>query len=1512
MFEYLMPLLVMPTYPGTLLDDTYRAVVAAQVAYGRDRNVPWGVSESGYNKTDAHLNYQYRAFGVPGLGFKRGLADDLVISPYSTVMALMVAPGPAVANLQRLAREGKLAAHGYYEAIDYTPARIPAGATHVTIRSYMAHHQGMSLLALAYVLLDRPMQRRFVADPAVRATELLLQERVPRATAIFPHPAEVSQLIAGSAEAERDLRVYNTPGTVRPEVHLLSNGTYHVVVTNAGGGYSRWRDLAVTRWREDPTRDCWGTFGYLRDVDTGAFWSIAHQPTLIRATRYEAIFSAGRAEFRRTDGELETHVEIAVSPEDDVELRRVMLTNRGKSARTIELTSFAEVCLTTAAADVAHPAFSNLFVQTELIRAQQAIVATRRPRSGDERPPWMMHVMTVPGAGAGELSYETTRAAFLGRGRTATDPIALYRDKLTDSEGSVLDPIVAIRGRVTVGPDEVVCVHIATGVADSRDGALRMIEKYGDRNAPDRVLELSRTHSRAIQRHLDATNLDIELYERLASSVLYSNPLLRAPRSLLGRNRGTQANLWAYAISGDLPIVLVRIADVDHLDLVRHLVKAHTYWRLKGLASDLVIWNEDPSGYRQVLQDEIMSVIAATTDGGQVDKPAGIFVRRSEQISEEDKVLMQTVARVIISDQAGSVGEHLARRPRTEPIAPLVPGADKRASLPLQAPPGPPLPIERSDLAAFNGHGGFTHDGREYVITTNRDTPTPAPWVNVLANPWFGTVISESGAAYTWCENAHSYRLTPWHNDAVSDASGEAFYLRDEDDARCWSPTALPMPAAGPYVSRHGLGYSVFETTAHGITSELTVFVATDAPIKVAMFKLRNASGRPRRIALTAYCELVLGAVRAANLPHVVTELDGKSRGLFARNAYDSEFAARVAFLDCSEEVRTVSGDRTAFLGRNGTMARPVGLASSRLSGAVGAGYDPCLAMQTTIVLADNQEREVAFVLGSGRDLADARVLVQRFRGVGPARAALERVWDYWKRTLGAIHVQTPEPAFDFLANGWLLYQVLACRLWARSGFYQSGGAFGFRDQLQDTMALVHAEPGILREQLLRSAAHQFPQGDVQHWWHPPKGRGVRTHISDDYLWLPYATCRYVATIGDTGVLDERVGFLEGRQVKDDEEGYYDLPARSEESATLYEHCVRAIKNGLRVGVHDLPLMGSGDWNDGMNLVGQHGKGESVWLAFFLHDVLVQFSALARRREDVEFADACVASAEKLRIAIEANAWDGGWYRRAYFDDGTPLGSASSVECRIDSLPQSWAVLTRAGDPDRARMALAAVDQRLVRRDLKLVQLFDPPFDTSELRPGYIKGYVPGVRENGGQYTHAAVWAAMAFAADGDRDKAWEVFGMINPVHHGDSAEAIATYKVEPYVVAADVYTNPQHAGRGGWTWYTGSAGWMYRLAVESLLGLQLEVDRLRIAPLVPDAWDGFDVHYRHRETRYHIHVRNHRGVHRVVVDGEEQADRAVPLRDDRRDHEVEVDLPGRGAQGTENGPNTSTSTPAE
>ena len=1493
MFEYLMPLLVMPTYENTLLDQTYKAAVDKQIEYGKKRGVPWGISESGYNMIDVHLNYQYRAFGVPGLGLKRGLAEDLVIAPYASALALMVAPEEACMNLQRLASEGFEGKYGFYEAIDYTLSRLPRGQSTAVVRSFMAHHEGMSFLSLAYLLLDRPMQKRFVSDPLFQATILLLQERIPKATAFYSHIAEPSDLHVASDSAETPVRVFSSPDTPVPEVQLLSNGRYHVMITNAGGGYSRWKDIAVTRWREDSTCDNWGTFCYIRDVTSGDVWSTAYQPTLKQTEKYEAIFSEGRAEFRCSNNYFVTHTEVAVSPEDDIELRRITIANRSQTRRAIDVTSYAEIVLTSSEADALHPAFSNLFVQTEIIRQQRAILCTRRPRSLDEQLPWMFHLMVIHGAETGEVSYETDRLQFIGRGNTVENPQAMsgttdfFTGALSGSEGSVLDPIVAIRYRIMLDPEETATINIVSGIGDTRDSCLELVEKYQDRRLADRVFDLAWTHSQVLLRQLNATEADAQLYGHLAGSVIYANSSLRAEPGVLVKNRRGQSGLWGYALSGDLPIVLLQIEYPANIDLVRQLVQAHAYWRLKGLPVDLMIWNEDHAGYRQLLHDQIMGLIAAGIETNVTDRPGGIFVRPADQISEEDRILIQTVARAIITDSRGTLADQINRRSFMALPVPLLTPTRTHISEPLAI-----AALPRHDLTFFNGLGGFTPDGREYVITTAHGQLTPAPWVNVLANPQFGTIISESGLAYTWSENAHEFRLTPWGNDPVGDLNGEAFYIRDEEHGHFWSPTPLPSRGATPYVTRHGFGYSVFEHTERGIHSEVWVYVALDAPIKFTVLKVRNESGRSRRLSATGYVEWVLGDLRPKSTMHVITEIDPNSGALFARNPYNTEFRNRTAFFDVDDTNRTLSGDRTEFLGRNGTLRSPAAMKRSRLSGKVGAALDPCAAIQVPFELADGQEREIIFRLGAGQDADDAGNLLQRFRGSTAARSALETVWQYWNHTLGAVNVETPDPTVNVLTNGWLLYQTIACRLWARSGYYQSAGAFGFRDQLQDTMALIHTEPRLVREHLLLCAARQFQEGDVQHWWHHPSGRGVRTHCSDDFLWLPLAMCRYVLNTGDTGVLDESVHFIDGRPVNADEDSYYDLPGRSEQATSLYDHCVRAILRGISFGVHGIPLIGSGDWNDGMNIVGEKGTGESVWLGFFLYEVLRQFTEIARVHGDLPFAERCQKEAAQLQQNIEKNGWDGEWYRRAYFDDGTPLGSASNPECQIDSIAQSWSVLSGAGDAKRSRMAMEAVDKRLVHREHALVQLLDPPFDKSNLNPGYIKGYVPGVRENGGQYTHAAIWTAMAFAQIGDNSRAWELLAMINPVNHARSPDGIATYKVEPYVVAADVYALPPYTGRGGWTWYTGSAGWMYRLIVESLLGLRLETDKLSFAPCLPADWETFKIHYRYRETIYHITVlqtRTGKGGTRVIVDSVERYDQVIPLVDDLQEHSVEV-----------------------
>jgi cellobiose phosphorylase len=1491
MFEYLMSLLVMPDYKETLFDQTYKGVVQEQIEYGRKFNVPWGISESGLNRTDTQFNYQYKAFGIPSLGLKRGLSRDLVIAPYATLLALMVSPKKACDNMQRLSHEGHEGVYGYYEAIDYTPSHLPPNESQAQVRSFMAHHQGMGLLAMVNLIKDNLMQKRFISCPMLKAYELLLQERIPHSITANVIADDSKFEIKGAHPLQADNlkinRLYKNINTI-PEINILSNGRYRVMINNLGAGYSRWNNLAVTRWREDGTCDNKGLFIYLKDIKTDKYWSVGYQPTLFPTKEYEVHFTQAYAAFRQRHTGLEIHTTICVSPEDDVELRCIKITNHSRKVRTLELTTYSEVVIDRQEADESHPVFNNLFVQTNFKPELSAVFCTRRARSEDETPPFLFHLMLPDYNTQNDISCETDRAHFIGRGNNQANPAAMQHiGSLSGSEGSVLDPVISLRRTVTIAPGQSVRVCIALGMAETKETALALAEKYQNTRMTDRAFELAWTHSQVILYNLNITEAEAQLFAKLSEALVYMDPLYRADPAVIRNNKRGQNNLWGYGISGDVPIVLVKIEDMKGIELVRQMVLAHAYWRVKGLTVELVILNEDTSVYRQPLHSEIINTITTGVEAFLLEKPGGIFVRPLEQMPGEDVLLLHSVARLVFSDKQGTLYQQVDKRKIQE----LRPPALQLSTNMLHHKQhhSPELPAR--DLAFYNGCGGFTRDGKEYVITLNPGEATPMPWSNVIANTTFGTVVTESGGAYTWAENAHEFRLTPWNNDTVQDTTGEAIYIRDEYTGKFWSPTPLPAKGATPYVIRHGFGYTVFEHTENGIYSELWIYVAIDAPVKFSVLKIKNISGTTRKISVAGYYEWVLGDKRSKNQLHIRTEVDMRTGILFARNYYNVDFSGKIAFIDIGKE-RTVTGDRKEFIGQNGSMENPLAMKRARLSGRTGAGFDPCGAVHTVLELAVNEEKEVNLLLGYANHKEEMQHLVGKYRQFGAVRKALEDVWEYWNRTLGTVNVDTPDSSVNVMANGWLLYQTLSSRIWGRSGFYQSGGAFGFRDQLQDVMALVYADPVITRRQILLAARHQFAKGDVQHWWHPPTNRGVRTHFSDDYLWLPYVTCRYVNAVGDTGILDETIHFIEGRELRPEEESYYDLPIVSDESATLYEHCVRSIRYGLKFGRHGLPLMGCGDWNDGMNLVGIKGEGESVWLAFFLYDVLKKFSEIALIYNDKEFSDYCLRQAEELRNNIRENAWDGNWYRRAYFDNGEPLGSSENEECYIDSLPQSWSVISGAGDKEKSEMGMSEVDKRLVDRQNKLIRLFETPFDKSHLNPGYIKGYIPGVRENGGQYTHGAIWTALAFALKGDGEKAWELFDLLNPVRHGDSSDEIKKYKVEPYVIAADVYTALQHPGRGGWTWYTGSASWMYRLLVETLLGVDKQRDRLLLSPIFRKEWNRYTVHYRYLETVYHIAFNriNDDGIPRLLLDGEIQKDKnSFLMINDQIEHFVEM-----------------------
>ncbi|WP_206810496.1 GH36-type glycosyl hydrolase domain-containing protein [Paradesulfitobacterium ferrireducens] len=1500
MFEFLMPLLVMRNYEGTLLDETYASVVKVQERYGEERKVPWGISESGFYAFDAHLNYQYKAFGVPGLGLKRGLKEDLVIAPYASFLALMVSPVKALGNLKRMEELGFGGRYGLYEAVDYTDERVPAGREYRVVQSYMAHHQGMSLLALTNVLTGNSVQRRFHAEAMVQATELILQERLP-AKNIFAFPEEQSIYVAKkppeSFKGKNQITLSGSESKI-PVTHFLSNGEYSVMLTNAGSGYSRWQELALSRWRSDVTRDHWGLYFYIQNLNSGVVWSATMQPLGEEGQDYQVNFAPDRAEFCRKDGNITTKTEIVVSPEDQVEIRRLCLTNHSGHDRILEITSYFEVVLAGMNEDIAHPVFGNLFIETEFYH--QALLASRRPRRDDQSRPWLMHSVAVEGESIGALQYETDRARFVGRGRNLKAPLALEPNHpLTNTTGAVLDPIMSLRQRVRVKPGQTVKVSFAVGVAESRAQVISLAEKYRDPAAVNRAFELTWTHTQMELRHLNLSPAMANLALIVGGQLLYLSPERREASEYLTRNRKGQSSLWPYAISGDLPVVLAVIQESDHLALARQLLTIHEYWRLKGLKADLVFLNEDPSGYVEALNDSLRDLILS--GHAQMNSAGGVFLLKKDNLSPEDITLLHSVAALTFSGREGSAALQLRRKgkipfvredKRGQSLSKTAPSWVKKTAEYASEPANHGNTGRMQDLIMANGYGGFSSDGREYVIELAEGKYTPSPWLNVIANPHFGFQVSESGSGYTWSQNSRENKLTPWSNDPILDPHGEAIYLRDEETGAFWSPTPGPVRGRESYRVRHGQGYTVFEHFSHGLQQELLLFVPMDAPLKIIRLKLTNDSPRKRAISVFYYTEWVLGVAREFTAPYIVTEFDDQTQALFARNSYQEEFAGRSAFLGAAgSRVRSYTGDRTEFIGRNRSLSDPQALHQLELGFGTGAGYDPCAALQLEVTLEPGTEKTVYFLLGESENLERGRELLHTYQEAEKADSAYREVREFWDGLLNTVQVETPDPAMNILLNRWLLYQTVVCRLWARSAFYQAGGAFGFRDQLQDVMALVLTRPDLTRAQIIRHAGRQFLEGDVQHWWHPEKGKGIRTKFSDDLLWLPYVTSDYLEHTGDYAILDEDVPFLEQELLGEEEDERYAIPKVSGESGSVYEHCVRAIEHSLRWGEHGLPLIGTGDWNDGFSAVGREGKGESVWLAWFLVIILTRFASVCERRKDLERTERYRDTARFLLESIEHHGWDGGWYRRAYFDDGTPMGSRTNEECQIDAIAQSWAALSGLAKPSRISDAMLALEHYLLKQEDGILLLLTPPFDRSKPDPGYIKGYVPGVRENGGQYTHGAIWAILAFTAMGEGEKAYNLFRMLNPINHARTESEASRYKTEPYVMAADVYAIHPHVGRGGWSWYTGAAGWMYTAALEGILGFMLTGDKLTLKPCLPKHWPGYRLTYRYHTALYHIQVENPNGkmigVSRLIVDGKEIEDMFLTLLDDGCEHEV-------------------------
>ena len=1435
MFEYFMPLLIMKSYKNTLLDETYSFVIKSQKKYGEQRKMPWGASESAFNSLDLHLDYQYKAIGVPWLGLKRGLIDDAVVAPYATFLALMIDPIEAYKNIERLKKDGLEGQYGFYEAADYTPERLANNEKSAVIKSYMAHHQGMILLSLNNYIHKNILQERFFNNAYAKSARLLLQEKVPMHVVFTKEKKEKIMHYKGPLYTDsQSIRHYTRIDAGLPKAHVLSNGFYSVMTTDKGTGYSKTKDLAVSRWREDAVLDQYGSFFYIKNLESQTAWSSTYAPYNVNPNAYEVTFTGDKTTYKRTEGDIEASTEIIVTSGDNAEIRRIKVKNIGDSSAAIELISYFEIVMAEQNSDVSHRAFSNLFVETEFDDQRQALIAHRRSRKPSEPSKWIAEFPVIDGKYEGHIDYETDRMQFIGRGNTLKNPQMMQRDRpLTKSIGTVLDPIFAFRLSLNIKAKHSIRISFVTLIAESKEGLLELIDKYNNHETCDAAFWLAVIRSQVETRYLNIKAPEMMLYQDMISDILFLSPMRLKRSDMISKNTLNQSALWKFSISGDRPILLLTIEKVDDVEILYEILKAHEYWRLKDLRVDLVIVLKEENDYYNTLQNMVNDIVESTQTMDIIRLRGDVFVLNINHMSVDELNLLHAVARMSFSGEEGTMEDqflnsHDGRRQ----------SESQRYQLQKEVETMPLDNFDEKSLQFFNGIGGFNQKGDAYVIRLENQQMTPLPWSNVIANENFGFVTTEMGGGYTWYGNSRENKLTPWSNDAVSDAQGEIIYIGEyqENHLELWSMTPNPIRNQEPYTVEHGFGYSKYLHASHGITQELIQFVPLNDAVKISLITLSNESNQERILTLTYYVKPVLGVEPSQTAMHLKSELDLEGVLKFT-NAYNHEFKGQVLYMGSSSEEISVCADRNAFFGLGDERLPHALLKEKGLTNLVGSCLDPCGVIQFDVILKPGEQKKCVLLLGLEENELNVSRRVMQYKHISYAELALKEVKSLWADKLSVIQVNTPDVAMNIMLNGWLIYQVITCRMWARTAFYQAGGAFGFRDQLQDCLSLLTIWPELAKSQILKHAAHQFVEGDVLHWWHEPAEKGPRTRISDDYLWLPYVVAEYVRVTGDVSILDVHVPFLADAPLAEHEEERYSSPTVSNSSASIYQHCLRALNHGLNFGIHGLPLMEGGDWNDGMNLVGIEGKGESIWLGWFLFKTLKDF--IPHMFVHGDHAEALIYQDIALELAksIDTFGWDGKWYKRAYFDDGSAMGSESRSECKIDAIAQAWSVISGAGDADKMTRAMSAVESYLISKEDGLIKLLTPPFDRSEMEPGYIKGYVPGVRENGGQYTHGATWVIAAYAMMGEGDKAHELFELINPINHTNTYREMMTYKAEPYVMAADVYSQYPHVGRGGWTWYTGAAGWMYQTGIEHILGFRREGAFAFSNPNAPQRW---------------------------------------------------------------------------
>jgi cyclic beta-1,2-glucan synthetase len=1483
-FEYLMPELFIRNFDNTLLSLTNYGILEKQIYYAKSKTIPWGISESGFYGFDFNYNYQYQQFGIPELSLKMVLSENLVVAPYASLLALSLKPKTVFENLKVLAGMGVNGTYGFYESVDFNPERIKEYNKFQIVKSYMSHHQGMSLVSINNYLNGGIMQSRFHRDGLVASVELLLSERIPQ---------HIAKVVKSKKPTVPPVRVLTSQEMLIPKFSgrtetikttVLSNSEYSVVVTNGGSGYSSFKNVDITRWQIDTVENNWGWFCFVKDTSTNETWSSTYQPYLKKPDSYSVSFLPHKAEFNRVDKKIETKTTVTVSPDQNAEIREVSLTNKGSKIRKLEITDYAEVVGLEHRADAFHPALGKLFIESEYDSVRQALLFKRRIRKENQPELWIWHTLKTDKDKDIVSEYETNRENFIGRGHTILQAAA-FDSPLQNFAGASLDPIMSLRTKIILKPEETKHLFYITGVASSKQEALDLIDKFSETDTIERTSKLAEIHSQIELRHLGIKTEEAREFQKLGSRVIYPDRYSRANPSILIQNIKGQSGLYPYGISGDYPIVLVKIKSSDGLKVIRQTLLAHEFLRMKNINFDLIILNEQKVTYDGDLKEAIQNLIDTSLSRPLVDKPGGIYLRDSAYINKGDQILFETIARIIIDSQLG----------RFEDTFDLVSRSDyEQSSYEFERKPTK----QNFSVDKAANLSGFSPDGSEYVINFADGEIPPYPWSNVVASPKFGTLLTSTGLGYTWANNSQLNRITTWSNDPVTEKPGEIIFVRTDNNDGWWSATPLPVNNLGQYSVSHGWGYTSYSLKTKDMIIQTDVWVDTTDPVKIISVNITNNNLSVRLVKPCLYAELVMGDNREQNQFFVISEFDEEAGAVMARNSYNNLYPGNITFIMCSENNIKISADRMEFIGRGGSWSRPAYLEGdfeNNLSGNVGAGLDPAIILESILRIKPGKTKQVTFIVGQAKNHDEYIHLSRKYKNVQVANESFKNSKAAWKKRLNIIQIKTPDTNLDTISNGWLTYQSLSGRFWGRTSFFQSGGAFGFRDQLQDMLALMYSDPGLVREHILYTAEHQFIQGDVMHWWHPDTTRGVRTKISDDFLWLPYMVSQYVSKTNDTGILDEKVSFMDMSPLSDDEIERYDSAIKTQEKSTLYNHCIRALENGMKTGKHGLPLVGSGDWNDGLNSVGEGGSGESVWLAWFQYKVYMDFSNICKKQHNRHDHIRFQRYAKMLKSSLEKHGWDGSWYRRAYFDDGSILGSKENEEAMIDSVSQTWSVISNASTADRAEVAIKSVEEHLVKQKEGLVLLLTPPFEKSVPFPGYIRGYIPGIRENGSQYTHAAVWLPLAYTKLGNGTRAVQLLDLLNPINHSDTSLKMNTYKAEPYVLAGDVYSHPQHIGRAGWSWYTGSAAWMYKIVIENIIGLTQTGNFLILNPCVPNNWTEFELSYIWKDTTYKIMFINPDnvsvGVQSLKLDSKVRKNNMLKMINDKKPHLVEVTM---------------------